>query len=40
MKSTPIIPGKLYQVTGCGLDLPVIARSPFAAIIAVVAGLK
>ncbi|WP_322999996.1 hypothetical protein [Castellaniella sp.] len=33
MSATPIIPGRLYRVRARGLDVAVIARDAFAAII-------
>lgn len=32
MKATPVIPGKAYRVTGCGLDLVVLAPNPVRAL--------
>ena len=39
MKSTPIIAGRLYRVTGNGLDLTIIARHPCDALIIAVEQL-
>lgn len=33
MKSTPVIPGRAYRVTGMGLDLTVFAPGPVDAIV-------
>lgn len=33
MKATPIIPGRAYGLTGCGLDLTVFANNPVDAIV-------
>lgn len=33
MKATPIIPGRAYGLTGCGLDLTVFASNPVDAIV-------
>lgn len=35
MSARPIIPGSLYRVKGCGLDLEVLASSSFEALLAV-----
>jgi len=32
MAATPIIPGRVYRVRGCGLDLNVIATHPCEAL--------
>jgi hypothetical protein len=32
MIATPLIPGRLYRVRGCGLDLTIIASHPCDAI--------
>ena len=37
MSATPIIPGRLYRVRGCGLDLNVIAAHGCDAICSVLA---
>lgn len=34
MSATPIIPGKLYRVRGCGFDTHVLAASGFDALLA------
>ena len=33
MKASPIIPGRAYSLTGCGLDLTVFASNPVDAIV-------
>ncbi|MEN3067843.1 hypothetical protein [Uliginosibacterium sediminicola] len=33
MKSTPITPGKLYRVTGCGIDMAIEATHPVDALL-------
>lgn len=32
MRATPIIPGRLYRVTGAGLDMPIVASHPCTAL--------
>lgn len=32
MRATPIIPGRLYRVTGAGLNLLIVASHPCAAL--------
>lgn len=32
MRATPIIPGRLYRVTGAGINLSIIASHPCAAL--------
>lgn len=34
MSATPIIPGRLYRVRGCGIDTHVLAASGFDALLA------
>lgn len=36
MKATPVIPGRLYRVTGKGFDMEVIAPHPIDALLFVI----